>query len=102
METSVDTIMVTMLWSWRMLPRLFTLPLTSLQIPMCPEPPWAGSPTLLPLLQSEQLSATARDLMTVLVGNRQQSLDEAGAEEAAEGEVVVVVGWLERKVACWR
>ena len=95
-------IMVTTPWSWRMLPKLFTLPPTSLQIPMCPESPWAGSPTLLPLLQLELLSATARDLMTVLDGNRQQSLDEAGAGEAAEAEVVVVVvGWLELNVACW-
>ena len=96
-------IMVTTPWSWRMQPRLFTHLPTSLQIPMCPEPPWAGSPTLLLLLQSEQLSATARDLMTVLDGNRQQSLDEdeVGAGEAAEGEVVVVEGWGEINVPCW-
>ena len=83
-----------------MLPRLFTLPLTSLQIPMCPESPWAGSPTLLLLPQSEQLSATARDLMTVLAGNRQLSLDEdeAGAGEVAEAEVAAE--WREIHVPC--
>ena len=83
-------IMVTMPWSWRMLPRPCTPPPTSQQIRMFPESHLAGFPTLL-LLQSEQLSATARDLMTVSEGNRQPSLDEGevGAAEVEEAEVEV-------------
>ena len=98
-ETSVDTIMVMMPWSWRMLPRPSTPPPTSQQIRMFPESHLAGFPTLL-LLQSEQLSATARDLMTVLAGNRQLSLDEdeAGAGEVAEAEVAAE--WREIQVPC--
>ena len=90
METSVDTIMVTMLLSWRMLPRHYPPPPTSRQIRMFPESHWAGFPTLL-LLQSEQLPATARDLMMVLDGNRQPNLDEdeVGAGEVGEDEVEV-------------
>lgn len=67
---------------------------------MFPESLWAGSPTLPLLLQSDQLSATARGLMTVSAGNRQLSLDEdeAGAGEVEEAEVAVE--WREINVPC--